>query len=156
MLRDAFVAFDDEIDNGVTYYTSDTLNERLAAYDQLAVYLDVLDGSSFTGSAIITVTRLHSGGAMGWNLPDSAWVPKMLGILSSTMQPDPADIGPMVTWSNAGPVWGVDTGVVPTLAFSRLAIYGDGFTNARIRVFVVARDIGSGKPSKASGRGHAA
>jgi hypothetical protein len=137
MLRDVFLAFDDEVRGvGAPAYCSDLFHERLGRFDQTGAFIVVHDANFSAATINLAVTLEHSADGQ-------RWVPKYIDAdgFSSTL----------ALWDNAttsGARWGGDDGHLAKLPFLRFAVtasvVGMGtFTSARVRVWIVLRDRGA-------------
>jgi hypothetical protein len=150
MLRDSFLAFDDDVlDYSVAgrIYSEDRFSLRLGAWDQTYVFISVFN-PIFNGlGGTIDVTLEHSG--------DAADRPQVEGGGRVVWEQKPIDLNAskftLAEWNSGIPyAWGFDWGTVPKLRFARLGItatsVGGLFLGGRVRVHVALRDSGSGHP----------
>jgi hypothetical protein len=134
MIRDTFVAFDEDIVPNVQFRSSDVFDARLGAFDQFSVMLDVRD-AKYTDVCAVGVGAEQSGDGVHWYGLGS-------GGLTEWTSTDPTT----AAFGGSGP---------PTMAmpFVRLNIAGaaisGSFYGARVRVYVTMRDRGGGVPFRA-------
>jgi hypothetical protein len=125
MMRDAFVAFDEYVDQpDVT--SSDALAARLAYYDSIALEAIVDTTPAGSGTGMLTVDVLHSGDGITWLVAKA-------GAISGTIHRDSTDA-----------LFGyVDTAstTLPMLDLVRLRVNLTGsITAAHVRIFANLRD----------------
>lgn len=127
MIRDAFLAFDDEITSQAAVVTSDALVERFGLHDQIALHL-VLDNVVGTRSGTVTVALQHSADGVTW-LPREA-NPEIDGVTVKLNE----------TTSAYGAVDASDTRTTLPLVRAQIQL-GGNVTSAYAKLYVVARDI---------------
>lgn len=126
MIRDAFIAFDDQVTSGAPALTSDAVAPRWGIFDRPAMQVivdDTLGGTRGT----LTLTLLHSGDGQ-------VWVPR-----SASPEIDAAEITDQTT-ALYGALAATD--YLPNLPFVRAQIeLGGAISSAHVRLYVVMRDI---------------
>jgi hypothetical protein len=121
MLRDHFLAFDDNVKSGSsTSYTSDEFAERLAKYDQMAIFI-VVEQTLLISTVAVQVE--HSGDGAHWTNKNA----------TSEINASPG--------GDLAYLWGGDDGTAPSLPFVRLRISLTVSTPALVKVYVALRDI---------------
>ena len=121
----SLLVFDEHVQGGGPFYTSQAYNDLLGQYDQLALHA-VVDETDAPGKLTVHVQHAADG---------RSFVNKnaTAEIAAATLHAGKANV-----------LTGADAGSAPSLGFVRLAVSLSGAKRAHIKIHVTMRDQGTG------------